>query len=68
MTCIYVNNEEHIYLTEHYIPTHNTFLMLAHALSYINRGLFKKIVFVRNNIEVKNTEKLGSKAPLYSNI
>ncbi len=37
-----------------------SYLMLAHALSYINRGLFKKIVFVRNNIEVKNTEKLGS--------
>ena len=37
-----------------------TFLMLAHALSYINRGIFKKMVFVRNNIEVKNTEKLGA--------
>ena len=45
-----------------------TFLMLAHALSYINRGIFKKMVFVRNNIEVKNTEKLGSTALLYSNI
>lgn len=37
-----------------------SYLMLAHAMSYLNRGLFKKIVFVRNNIEVKDTEKLGS--------
>lgn len=68
MTCIYVNNTEHIYLTEQYIPTHNTYLMLAHALYFIDKGYFQKIVFIRNNIEVKNTEKLGSKAPLYSNI
>lgn len=36
-----------------------TFQMLAHALYFLNKGLFQKIVFVRNNIEVKDTEKLG---------
>lgn len=37
-----------------------SYLMIAHALYFLNRGFFRKIVYVRNNIEVKNTEKLGS--------
>lgn len=37
-----------------------TFMALAHALHFLMKGDFQKIVYVRNNIEVKNTEKLGS--------
>lgn len=45
-----------------------SYLMLAHALHLIQKGEFQKIVFVKNNIEVKDTNKIGSMAPLYSNI
>lgn len=37
-----------------------TFLMTEMALDLIRRGVFKKIVWVRNNIEVKNSTPLGS--------
>lgn len=37
-----------------------TMAMIAHALEFLDRGCFKKIVFVRNNVEVKDTEKLGA--------
>ena len=37
-----------------------TLLMITHALDLIERGQFQKIVWVRNNIEVKNTIPLGS--------
>lgn len=36
------------------------FLMITHALDFIRQGLFEKIVWVRNNIEVKNTVPLGA--------
>lgn len=45
-----------------------SYIMLAHALRYIQDGLFDKLVFIRNNVSVKDTVDLGSKAPLYSNI
>lgn len=37
-----------------------SYLMLAHALSLIQKGEFDKIVFVKNNIEVKDTNKIGA--------
>lgn len=37
-----------------------SYLMLAHALWLIQKGEFDKIVFVKNNIEVKDTGKLGA--------
>lgn len=36
------------------------FLMITHALDFIRQGMFEKIVWVRNNIEVKNTIPLGA--------
>ena len=36
------------------------FLMITHALEFIRQGLFEKIVWVRNNIEVKNTTPIGA--------
>lgn len=35
MTCIMVDNEEHLYLTEQFIPTHNTTLV-QHIISALN--------------------------------
>lgn len=35
-------------------------LMIVHALDAVLKGKFDKIVYVRNNIEVANTEKLGA--------
>lgn len=60
MTCILVNNEEHLYLTNDYIVTHNTMSMLAQAVELLGKGIFEKIVYVRNNINVKDTVELGS--------
>lgn len=37
-----------------------TFLMVAHALHLIEKGEIDKIVWVRNNIEVKDTAPLGA--------
>jgi len=34
-------------------------LMSAHALSFIQKGMYEKIIFVRNNIEVKDTKPVG---------
>ena len=60
MTCILVDNKEHLYLTNNYIVTHNTMSMLAQAIELLNKGAFQKIVYVRNNINVKDTMELGS--------
>lgn len=35
-------------------------LMLTHALEAIQKGKFEKIVFIRNNVEVKDTIPLGA--------
>lgn len=37
-----------------------TSVMLSHALDSVQRGKFDKIVFVRNNVEVKDTVPLGA--------
>ena len=37
-----------------------SYLMLAHALNLIQKGEFDRIVFVKNNIQVKDTKDLGA--------
>lgn len=37
-----------------------TYIMLAHAIDMVQRGKFDKIVFIRNNIQVKDTKDIGS--------
>ena len=37
-----------------------SYLMLAHALNLVQKGEFDKIVFVKNNIQVKDTKDLGA--------
>lgn len=39
--------------------TGKDFCMINHALHLIEKGKFKKILWVRNNIEVKNTKPIG---------
>ena len=34
--------------------------MLAHAIDMVQRGKFDKIIFIRNNIQVKDTKDIGS--------
>lgn len=34
-------------------------LMISHAVNMVERGMYDKIVWVRNNIEVKNSKPLG---------
>lgn len=40
--------------------TGKTYLMLAHALWLVQKGEFDKIIFIRNNIRVKDTDDLGA--------
>ena len=35
-------------------------LMLSHALDAVQKGKFERIIFIRNNIEVKDTTPLGA--------
>ena len=34
-------------------------LMASHGLSLVQKGMYDKIIFVRNNVEVKNTKPVG---------
>lgn len=45
-----------------------TLLALTYALEQIAKGHRQKLVFVRNNIVAADTNDIGSKAPLYSNV
>lgn len=60
MVCILVDNPEHLYLTEGYIVTHNTMIMIVAALEAVLKGEFDKIIFIRNNVQVKDTDPLGA--------
>ncbi len=60
MTCIYVDNPTHLFLTENYIVTHNTMLMVTAALEALKNGEFDKIIWIRNNVDVKDTKDLGA--------
>lgn len=66
MTCIYVDNDEHLYLTEQFLVTHNTFLSCCAAFQMIQATTYDKIVWIRNNIEVKDTNSIGALPGTYS--
>lgn len=36
------------------------YMMLSHALHFVKQNKYKKIIWVRNNVEVKNTRPLGA--------
>lgn len=59
MVCFYVDNDEHLYLTNDCIVTHNTFLMINAALQCLESGNKEKIIFVRNGISPKGVPDIG---------
>lgn len=59
MTCILVDNEEHLYLTEQYIVTHNTYLAFSYLFDLYERGIIDKIIIFCNTIATKGSAKLG---------
>ena len=59
MTCILVDNEEHLYLTEQYIVTHNTYLAFSHMFSLLETGKIDKIIIFCNTVATKGSAKLG---------
>lgn len=60
MVCILVDNSEHLYLTNDYIVTHNTMANIVAALDAVQKGEFEKIIFIRNNVQVKDTDQIGA--------
>ena len=59
MTCLYVDNEEHLYLTEQYIVTHNTMLSLGYLMSKLEQGKIDKIIVFCNTVATINSARLG---------
>lgn len=60
MTCILVDSKDHLFLMNDYIVTHNTMLMVTAALEALREKTFEKIVWIRNNVDVKDTKDLGA--------
>lgn len=59
MTCLLVDNDEHLYLTEQYIVTHNSFLSLAYLFSKLSEHKIDKIIIFCNTVAAKGAAKLG---------
>lgn len=59
MTCILVDNEEHLYLTEQYIVTHNTYLAFGYMFSLLEKGKIDKIIIFCNTVATRGSAKLG---------
>ncbi|MGV8961818.1 MAG: PhoH family protein [Candidatus Saccharimonadaceae bacterium] len=45
--CISIDSEEHLYITDNHIVTHNTYVALAAALNMLG-GIYKQIVLVKS--------------------
>ena len=57
--CIMISDDNHLYVTDNYITTHNTFLACAEALKLIKtRPKYKKILLVKSVIQLPG-EELG---------
>ena len=46
MVCIYVENDEHLYLTNDYIVTHNTTIAVGVANMLVHYGFFDEIIYI----------------------
>lgn len=54
------NNHVKVKLALGNFGTGKSFVMLAHAIDMVQRGKFEKIIFVRNNIQTKDSRDLGA--------
>lgn len=49
--CILVNDPEHVYLTDDFIVTHNTFLQTYLGLDLMNKNQVRKMIYIRSLAE-----------------
>jgi len=57
--CIMIDDPEHLYITDNYVITHNTYIACAEALKLIkSRSKYKKILLVKSVTQLKG-EELG---------
>ena len=57
--CIMVEDKEHLYITDNYVVTHNTFLSCAQALKLLkskNPAKYKRIVLIKSVTTLKNED------------
>lgn len=54
-TCIYVDNDEHLYLSKDYVVTHNTLIALATALKLVEDGEYAHIKLIKPYVSLGNT-------------
>jgi len=57
--CIMIDDSDHLYITDDYVVTHNTFLAVVSAIRALIEGKYSKIVLTRPAIEAAG-EKLGA--------
>lgn len=53
MTCISVNSPDKLFLTEGYIPTHNTTMAMASAYYLLSQGEIDSITYIRNAVSLR---------------
>lgn len=66
MTCILVEDEEHLYITNDYIITHNTFILTERAKHLLNQGEDDIVVLTFTNAAAAEMKKRieGAQIPL----
>jgi len=57
MQCISVDHKDHLYLTDNYIPTHNTKISVAYGIEKLLNGEYKRLILTRPVVE--SGESLG---------
>lgn len=63
--CISIDHPEHLYITDSYIPTHNTHIAIAHGLKELLNGKYERLVLTRPYVEAG--EHLGFLPGSYNN-
>lgn len=58
--CIYVDSNDHLYVTNGYNLTHNTLLTLSNGLRMVELGKYAGIVYIRHSVDdVPKEEEVG---------